>query len=223
MIEVAGMGVFADEEIPKGCVAYYRGETKSEEAHNPHYTWTVREWDKKSGISNDVNLWYLDATDLRTSNWTRYVNCPNSGVKCNLDMDQYFGNVQYITKEVVAKGDELFIDYGRDYRISNFGMKTKRYDARARCPEGKHLINRLKSRALPQSSKDTGFSEEELLPSMNLFVCVRKKCPGKGKKFFCDGCETTYPLIDINLFCLTCSKIFCEGCRNKEKVCHEVP
>lgn len=215
LIEAAGMGVFAEEEIPKGAFAYYRGEIKNEETHNGHYSWTVRKWDYEGFSPDEADpVYYQDATELKTSNWCRYVNCPNHGVKCNIEVDQYYGHVRYVASENIAPGDELFIDYGPEYRVSNIGIKTKNYERKIKC-ENLHFLERMKDRGSPQ---DAGFPEKEILPRMNLFECRQSSC--QLKYFFCDGCEKAHPLHAVDLFCLECSTMFCEQSRAK-KACHE--
>lgn len=227
LIEAAGMGVFAEQKIPKGAFSYYRGLIKSEDAQNGHYTWIIREWDRQSGFAPDDadTVYYTDATDLRTSNWCRYVNCPSHGVKCNIQVDQYFGHVKYVASEDISPGDELYIDYGPEYRFSNIKIKTRRYNWKARCATvGNtdkrlgHLLDRMESRGKLQ---DVGFPNKERLPRMNLFECTTESCPGKGKYFFCDGCERAHPLMSVDLFCDECSKMFCLKSRELGKGCHD--
>lgn len=223
LIEAAGMGVFAIEKIPRGSYGYYKGVLKSEETYNPHYSWTIRRWDPVSGdeLEGGEDMYYMDASDLRHSNWTRYVNCPPHGVKCNMFMEQYFSQVKYVAKEDILPGDELYIDYGRGYRVDNIGMQTKNYLTKPWCTasyRGGHLATRLPTRHLPQRA---GFDEDVSLPSMNLFECKRAKCPASQSdpQFFCDACERLYFLKEVSLFCVECSKMFCQNCERES--CHE--
>ena len=76
-IKKAGTGVFAVENIPKGAKAPYKGILKRERHINPYYSWTIKSYDEETGEQDDEDtpLYYLDAFDIKTSNWTRFVNC----------------------------------------------------------------------------------------------------------------------------------------------------
>lgn len=72
-------------------------------------------------ISSEI-LHYLDASDLRFSNWTRFVNCALREIDNNLEIKQHFENIYYITKRPILRNEEFFIDYGENYRTINLKM-----------------------------------------------------------------------------------------------------
>ena len=125
-IKEAGMGVYAVDEIPKGAKGIYKGVKKSMTRGNVYYSWIIYEWDTKTGnaISNK-EMFLLDASNKKTSNWTRYVNCGMKKRDNNMDSIQEFDKIYYYTTKNIKPGQELFIDYGRGYRTSNLGMKGR--------------------------------------------------------------------------------------------------
>jgi len=74
---------------------------------------------------SDTYMYYVDATDLERSNWTRYVNCGMKNAHNNMEQDQIYDKIFYTTTKEVAAGEEFFIDYGPEYRKYNLGMKGK--------------------------------------------------------------------------------------------------
>jgi len=218
-IKIAGKGVFTSSVIPKGSRAVYRGVVKTEKAHNPHYSWTISQW-LPNGAPKDKIKYYKDATYLESSNWTRYVNCPPHGVRCNMTMDQRFSHIYYVATEDIEPGDELFIDYGPEYRESNFGLVVKNYNRRALCPAmttPRHALARLKNRRHHRPSQsqvieiNDGNVSRPPFPSSCLFECPDGACKFfKAQFFFCDGCETPVPLNTPEIVhCVLCSKVYC--------------
>jgi hypothetical protein len=209
LIKPAGKGVFALQKIPKGSYSFYRGVIKSADAQNGHYTWTVKKWAQRTGDPLEDDKYYLDATDLITSNWCRYVNCPSHGTKCNVNMVQEYGNLRYTASEDIGPDDELYIDYGPEYRETNFQMKSINYESKAWCPKSKHFCVRSRIRHQPREVE--GMDGLQLYPSMNLFECQRKSCEGYGNEyFFCDNCEKLNPMDEMSVWCEECSKAFCD-------------
>jgi SET domain-containing protein len=75
--------------------------------------------------SQNKELYLVDAFNVSQSNWTRYVNCGLKNRFNNLDVSQVFNQIYYLAKRDIKPGEELFIDYGPDYRKINLGMKGR--------------------------------------------------------------------------------------------------
>ncbi len=120
----AGLGVYAVDDIPKDAKALYKGVKKSMTRGNYIYSWIIYEYDTVTGNSITLKEMYLiDATNKKYSNWTRYVNCGMKKKDNNMDSIQKFDKIYYFAKKNIPSGQELFIDYGTGYRRSNLGMK----------------------------------------------------------------------------------------------------
>jgi hypothetical protein len=123
----AGMGVFAVDRIPKGAKGKYKGKMMSVEKGDPFYSWVIYEYDKNTGVPLPGNkeLYLLDAHYPSNSNWTRYVNCGIKNKFNNIDVEQSFDQIYYFTKREIKPGEELFVDYGPEYRKVNLGLKGR--------------------------------------------------------------------------------------------------
>ena len=126
-IKGAGIGVFAVDKIPEGAKSIYKGIKKNEDNENLHYSWSVKEYNKKTGKADYGGevLYYLDAFDIKESNWTRFVNCGKKSDDNNIDSEQIYNKIYYITLIDIEPKSELFIDYGDQYRKYNLKMKGK--------------------------------------------------------------------------------------------------
>lgn len=126
-IKAAGTGAYAVDPIPKGAKGVYKGVSRDEESVNMYYAWTVKSFDTDSGEADefDEEMYYIDAFDVETSNWTRYVNCGPTNKSNNFESDQLFDKFFYISRREVDAGEELLIDYGPSYRTDNLGMTGK--------------------------------------------------------------------------------------------------
>jgi hypothetical protein len=122
-IEGAGYGAFAMDTIPQGAKGVYKGVNRTYDASNQCYSWTVKTYDKKTGITDerDKVLHYIDACELDTSNWTRFVNCGRTERENNMLAEQSYSNFLYIAIHKIKKDTELRVDYGKKYREMNFG------------------------------------------------------------------------------------------------------
>lgn len=208
-IRLAGMGVYTEAEIPKGSYGFYRGAIKSFEAQNGHYSWTINTWTSTGDQQTKVK-YFKDATFLEHSNWARYVNCPNHGVKCNLVMKQSFHTVFYEAKEDILPGSELFIDYGDEYRQDNLGVMVKKYTDRARClgPGGINGLGHLLAR-----SQTYRVLEKMTLPMNCIFECTERGCKYFESDFFwCDGCEKAVLQEKFADACQECCTLSCRVC-----------
>lgn len=125
-IKKAGMGAYAIDNIPKGAVGFYRGIPKTEKYVNMFYSWVIKSYGNSGEVDeDDAVLYYVDATDPRASNWTRYVNCGSRERENNFDSDQNYDKIQYKALRNIPDGEELYIDYGDEYRRDNLGMTGK--------------------------------------------------------------------------------------------------
>jgi hypothetical protein len=125
-IKEAGMGVYALDEIPKGAEGVYKGVKRSLVKGNVYYSWIIYEYDPITGNAiTNKELFLLDASNQKNSNWTRYVNCGMRKRDNNMDSIQRFEKIYYYSTKTIKPGQELFIDYGRGYRTSNLGMKGR--------------------------------------------------------------------------------------------------
>ncbi len=126
-IKAAGIGAYAVDLIPKGAKGVYKGVPKKEKYTNMYYSWVIKTFDLSTGEADqkDKPLHYVDATDLTTSNWTRYVNCGLKNKSNNFEPDQVYDKVFYVATKNIHKNEELFIDYGEAYREDNLQMTGK--------------------------------------------------------------------------------------------------
>jgi hypothetical protein len=126
-IKAAGLGAFAVQPIPEGARGIYKGIAHDTEDTNMYYSWIVKSFNRITGEADDEDtpLYYIDATDLSTSNWTRYVNCGMTLKINNIEVDQVFDKFFYVANRDIEEGEELFVDYGSDYRKYNLGMGKK--------------------------------------------------------------------------------------------------
>lgn len=209
-IKLAGMGVYAKGTIPKGSYGFYRGTIKTEKAQNCPYSWTINDWDQ-DGESLDEIVYYKDATYFEHSNWSRFVNCPNHGVKCNMVMNQLYHTVFYEAIEDIKLGSELFIDYGEEYREDNLELETKDYEAQARCISAPNKKSHLLTR-----STDFRFEGGETLPGCSIFKCKKEGCKYYKREFFwCDICEKAKLQEKFSQICLDCCQMCCGGCEEE--------
>jgi hypothetical protein len=122
----AGLGVFAVDRIPKNARCLYKGVKKSTDKGNGYYSWVIYEYDENTGkMINLKELYVIDASDIKRSNWTRFVNCGLRRRDNNVDCEQSFDKIYYFTKKKILPGQEMFIDYGKAYRKENLGMQGK--------------------------------------------------------------------------------------------------
>lgn len=114
----AGYGAFAVDTIPKGAKGIYKGVARTEDASNNYYSWTVKSFDRKTGLPDDSDdiLFYIDACELDTSNWTRFVNCGRYEKDNNIIAHQLFTDFFYQTTRKIKPKEELETDYGKRYR-----------------------------------------------------------------------------------------------------------
>lgn len=127
-IKQAGMGAYAEENIPIGLYGFYNGVYTT--MPNELYTWSIYKFDMINGEileGNKETKYSIDAFDLRTSNWTRFVNCAIKDKKNNMFAVQSFNIMLYKTIKNIKKGDELFIDYGEGYRTDHLGIDDSKY------------------------------------------------------------------------------------------------
>lgn len=120
----AGTGAFAVDPIPKRAKGVYVGVRKSEENANAFYSWEINEFDPETGEANEEGPveFCVDATNPKKANWARYVNCGPARASLNLTARQEWDKMFYVATRNIEPGEELFIDYGKEYRVENLGM-----------------------------------------------------------------------------------------------------
>lgn len=110
----AGLGVFAKQDFQKHeLLDEYKGifltphEYKQKKSHLA-YIWEILD-------ENDNPVGYIDAGNKKTSNWTRFVNCPCTKKQENVIPIQKGTKMFYYAKKNIKKGEELFVWYGPEY------------------------------------------------------------------------------------------------------------
>jgi SET domain-containing protein len=120
-IENAGLGTFATQKIPKGTRIEYKGKIRKcdDPKINHLYSWTIEEYNESTGECYiDTELLSIDAGRPQDGNWTRYTNCGLTYQDNNLIAKQIFDKLYYVTKRDILPDEELYIDYGIDYRVN---------------------------------------------------------------------------------------------------------
>ncbi|UJR31497.1 hypothetical protein I4U23_018986 [Adineta vaga] len=110
-ISNAGKGVFTTKRLEKNTFfGPYLGIRHSnfKNAQESGYAWSIV--DKHGKM-----IYIIDGSDPNTSNWLRYINCPNTYEQQNLQAIQYDRNMFYKTIRTIQPGEELFVYYGDDY------------------------------------------------------------------------------------------------------------
>jgi SET domain-containing protein len=109
----AGLGLFAGQDIPKGvCVVEYVGRVISKEEEETSKSQYLFEVSKNKTINGDAR-----------SNIARYVNYSH---KPNIETVIAKGRVFYFSKRAIKAGDELTVDYGKEFydeHIQPYGCK----------------------------------------------------------------------------------------------------
>ena len=77
---------------------------------------------------------FIDGGDPDTSNWLRFINCPNHISEENVMMHTCFGRVYYQTTVDLSPGSELLVYYGDDYAEDNLGINVEEYKLRDFAP-----------------------------------------------------------------------------------------
>lgn len=81
------------------------------------------EWDPVTGKpSKDRDVASIDASDPADANWTRWANTGPTRGSNNLKSFQLFNSEYYQTIRPIRAGEELFIDYGPDYRHATLNL-----------------------------------------------------------------------------------------------------
>ncbi|XP_077972579.1 uncharacterized protein LOC120340098 [Styela clava] len=123
-IRNGGLGVWCEIDIPQNTVfGPYEGDiVKKYDVKNlvkvseGGYSWQIYKKDKLSH--------YIDGSNIKTSNWLRYVNCARNEEEQNLIAFQYKGQIYYRTFKHVKRNVELFVWYGSHY-ASQMGIASK--------------------------------------------------------------------------------------------------
>lgn len=122
----SGDGAYAVDAIPKGSRMIYRGKRyyQGQPGRNDLYSWAIIEYDEKTGkpYPDGRDLFYVDATNPRNANWTRWANTGPTRKSNQWIPHQIAKTMWYVASRDIRPGEELFIDYGPDYRHSEFGL-----------------------------------------------------------------------------------------------------
>ncbi|BHF57097.1 hypothetical protein SprV_0100003800 [Sparganum proliferum] len=118
-IRSAGLGVWAEKEIPLGTIfGPYGGEVVYLDALSPEdlekrsrrgYAWLVRE----NLLGTKGHL--VDATNPVSSNWLRFVNCARNDEEQTLVTIQYRGKIYYRACKMIPPNVELLTFYGEKF------------------------------------------------------------------------------------------------------------
>mmetsp|Transcript_3586 Transcript_3586/g.10791 ORF Transcript_3586/g.10791 Transcript_3586/m.10791 type:complete len:199 (+) Transcript_3586:31-627(+) len=111
-----GLGVFATKEIGSGeYIGNYLGELLSLVEVRRRYV----DWDG-SYIYDLGNGKYIDATDPKEGNFTRYMNhTTDSKATVRSEVLSWRNRVEFYAKKHIHEGDELCFDYGDSYWEGN--------------------------------------------------------------------------------------------------------
>ena len=111
----AGKGVFATKYIPEGSVmGYYKGRLYTQEEYDKL---TNKDYIFELKFANQPHF-FIDASNRKYSNWTRYVNGAKKKSQKNLintDTFQQCFNIYFEAKKDIQPGEELIITYGSHY------------------------------------------------------------------------------------------------------------
>lgn len=111
----AGLGIFANIDIKKDTeLGWYRGNIITEKewknCKDDSYMWLITDDTEKN--------YYIDGKYIKNSNKLRYVNgclTPGQIASVNVEAYQYGLKIWYRTIRKIKNGEELIIDYGKDY------------------------------------------------------------------------------------------------------------
>jgi FkbM family methyltransferase len=133
-ITKAGKGAFATQKIPKNTfVGIYLGKIQNTYDKIERYTYT--------SINSKGEQMYINAEDLETSNWTRYINCSTNDEDDNIKSyscrhptmykDNNYNNISFdgcimlFTKKEINIGEELYVYYGEEYSKTLLQLTNK--------------------------------------------------------------------------------------------------
>lgn len=125
-IPKAGRGIYTLEKIPKGYYALYTGIYYPKEISSKadfEYSWEVYVPDDDGDPSDKVAGYVDGKNDM--GNWTRFVNCGTRARYNNFEEIQHNDRVYYRSMRIIFPGEELFCDYGEEYRRDNLSLKGK--------------------------------------------------------------------------------------------------
>ena len=112
-----GFGVFAAARLPENVwLGDYVGEVLTQDEYVARYP--NEDADYVLGANEDYNV---DARDPSKSSYCRYLNHAPAGPTCNVFLEivrrrkQRWKDIKFYTGRVVAEGEELCFDYGRQY------------------------------------------------------------------------------------------------------------
>ena len=69
---------------------------------------------------------YVDAYNVTTSNWLRYINCSRRKSEENVVMRQCYDKPFYVSSTDIYPGQELLVYYGHGY-ARTLGIDTRSY------------------------------------------------------------------------------------------------
>jgi FkbM family methyltransferase len=130
----AGKGAFAIQQIPKHTfVGIYLGKIQNTYDEGERYTYT--------SINSKGETKYINAEDLETSNWTRYINCSTNyednniiSYSCrhhtlykdhNNNDISFDGCIMLFTERQINTGEELYLYYGEGYRKTLLKLESE--------------------------------------------------------------------------------------------------
>jgi len=72
-------------------------------------------------------LVFVESDEVETSNFLRWVNCPNKKSQENVRMRECLGKIFYMTKRNIHPGQELYVFYGASYAEDKLKINMTEY------------------------------------------------------------------------------------------------
>lgn len=112
----AGVGVFAKNSIPRGYFVMWQGAYVNPSYADKDYSWSVMEYDEKTGIPLNEGEVLYDINPLTVNAWYGFINCGTTEDNNNIAAIQAYDKIILYTLKDINQGDELFVDYGDAFR-----------------------------------------------------------------------------------------------------------
>lgn len=115
-IKGAGLGIFSKKFIPKGM---YLGEYIGRPLTEDRFYLLFKKGKVDQNYAFDVNSgrqhFILDATNLKDSNWTRFINCSRNDQEENVIYKDENGKIKFYARFDIYPNEELLFYYSDSY------------------------------------------------------------------------------------------------------------